>query len=417
MSIKSNKLGLIILNLIKQFELVFLNGFLVLITLAQTVIITKFLTQEEYGIYGFYLTLAHFIYVFGNWGFLSWGTQSIASDLPNRGKTYSSLILSRILTCFFAYIFLIAYIFFFLNAQNTFAVLGFFIYSIGLMLSPEILFIVDNRIRTMVLINLYVKTAYIVLLSFALIFFDLSPHMIFLFFSILNFITGLVLLSTLSFRFEFKKIIKKININPIKLSFQNFIVNILAFIFASAPLILAGSYIDKKYFSVLYASFTIIKMLQTVYNPMIQRIIPRLNKLSVPKNEVFRAIKNDILSAVLFACTCCVIIWLTSPLIVSIIFSSDYEGLEEAIIFFSLALIPGLLSTIFISQVVIYIDIIKKAYISLGVACLLVFSILFYNIENLSVRIVLESLILGEWFLLLLIIYVIHKEIYYKNYD
>ena len=285
------------------------------------------------------------------------------------------------------------------------------------MLSPEILFIVDNRIRTMVLINLYVKTAYIVLLSFALIFFDLSPHMIFLFFSILNFITGLVLLSTLSFRFEFKKIIKKININPIKLSFQNFIVNILAFIFASAPLILAGSYIDKKYFSVLYASFTIKKMLQTVYNPMIQRIIPRLNKLSVPKNEVFRAIKNDILSAVLYACTCCVIIWLTSPLIVSIIFSSDYEGLEEAIIFFSLALIPGLLSTIFISHVVIYIDIIKKAYISLGVACLLVFSILFYNIENLSVRIVLESLILGEWFLLLLIIYVIHKEIYYKNYD
>ena len=86
MSIKSNKLGLIILNLIKQFELVFLNGFLVLITLAQTVIITKFLTQEEYGIYGFYLTLAHFIYVFGNWGFLSWGTQSIASDLPNSEK-------------------------------------------------------------------------------------------------------------------------------------------------------------------------------------------------------------------------------------------------------------------------------------------------------------------------------------------
>jgi O-antigen/teichoic acid export membrane protein len=150
---------------------------------------------------------------------------------------------------------------------------------------------------------------------------------------------------------------------------------------------------------------------------MIQRIIPRLNKLSVPKNEVFRAIKNDILSAVLFACTCCVIIWLTSPLIVSIIFSSDYEGLEDAIIFFSLALIPGLLSTIFISQVVIYIDVIKKAYISLGVACLLVFSILFYNIENLSVRIVLESLILGEWFLLLLIIYVIHKEIYSQNYD
>ena len=417
MNIKFNKLGLITFNYIKRFELVFLNGFLVLVTLAQTVIITKFLTQEEYGIYGFYLTLAHFIYVFGNWGFLSWGTQSIASDLTSRETTYSSLMLSRILTCFFAYIFLVAYIFFVLNAQNTFAVIGFFIYSMGLMLSPEILFIVDNRIRSMVLINLYVKTVYIVLLSFALIFFDLSPHIVFLLFSILIFITALILLNALSFRFEFKQIIKKININPIKSSFQNFIVNMFAFAFASAPLILAGSYIDKKHFSVLYASFAIIKMLQTVYNPMIQRIIPRLNKLSVPKNEVFSAIKNDIFNAIIFACTCCVIIRLTSSVIVSIIFSSDYEGLEEAIIFFSLALIPGLLSTIFISQVVIYIDIIKKAYSSIGVACLLVFSILIYNIENLNVRIVLETLILGEWFLLFLIVYVIYKEIHPKNYE
>ena len=411
MLISLNKLTILFFHFVKRFELVILNALVTLISLGQTVIVTKFLTQEEYGTYGFYLTLSHYIYVIGNWGFLTWGTQSIAADLGDKERIYSTLMRARILTCGVAFVSLLAYIVWVLNSENTFALIGFFIYSMSLILSPEILFIVENRIRTMVLVNLGIKTVYVIVLFCCLLFFDLSPHVVFLLFSILTFSTSLALLKALSFRVEFTNLIRGLSVTPIKLSFPNFLITVLSFVFASAPLILAGSYMDKKYFSVLYASFAIIKMLQAAYNPMIQRIIPRLNEFMVPKDQVFNAVKSDIISAIIFSITCCVMLWLTAPIIVKIVFSSGYKGLEGSIVLFSLALIPGLLSTILISQVAIYLGIVKQAYTALGLVSLVIFSILFFNIENLDPHLVLETMIFGEWVLLLLMVFFTYKKI------
>lgn len=409
-----NKLNIFCFNFIKRFELVILNGFLTIVSLGQTIIITKFLSQEEYGSYGFYLTLSHFIYVLGNWGFVTWGTQSIASDPSNKNRIYSSLMASRFLTCATAFMILSAYIFWILNISNTSLFIGFFIYSISLMLSPEILFIVDNRIKNMVIINLAVKAVYIVLLFFVLLIFDLSPDIIFLLYAILMISSSLVLLYFTDLKIKLKNLINKVGVDPIKSSYPNFLITILAFVFASAPLILAGSYMEKKYFSVLYASFTIIKMLQTLYNPMIQRIIPRLNKSAVPSANVFVAIKNDILSALIFSMSCCIIIWFAAPLIVNLIFSSDYLGLEDAIVLFSIALTPGILSTILITQVAIYLDIVKQAYNAVGFACIIIFLILLININNLDAFFVIKTMVFCEWLLLIIMILLVRIRIYAK---
>ena len=402
------------LNLIDRFELVILNSFLTIVSLGQTIIITKFLSQEDYGIYGFYLTLSHFIYVFGNWGYVTWGTHAIASDVPNKTKIYLSIMSSRILTCSSAFLVLIAYIFLVLNIGNITVFIAFFIYSTSLMLSPEILFIADNRIKNMVIINLCVKGIYIIFLLGFLLSFDLSPNVIFLLFSILMISSSLMLLYFTSLKISIKNLISKITIKPISESYPNFLITIFSFIFASAPLILAGSYMEKEYFSVLYASFTIIKMLQTVYHPMIQRIIPRLNRLSVQRSKVFYAIKNDLVSALIFSITCCIIIWFTAPVIVNVIFSSKYLGLRDALVLFSIALIPGLLSTILVTQVAIYLDIIRQAYTAIGLSCVIIFLILFINISNLDAYIVIKSMILGEWILFLTMIILVYIRAFSK---
>lgn len=404
------------LNLINRFELVILNSFLTIVSLGQTIIITKFLSQEDYGIYGFYLTLSHFIYVFGNWGYVTWGTHAIASDVSNKTKIYLSIMSSRVLTCSSAFLALIAYIFLVLNIGNTTVFIAFFIYSTSLMLSPEILFIADNRIKNMVIINLCVKGIYIIFLLGFLLTFDLSPHVIFLLFSILMISSSLMLLYFTSLKISIKNLISKITIKPIRKSYPNFLITIFSFIFASAPLILAGSYMEKEYFSVLYASFTIIKMLQTVYHPMIQRIIPRLNRLSVQRNKIFYAIKNDLVSALIFSITCCIIIWLTAPVIVNVIFSSKYFGLRDALVLFSIALIPGLLSTILVTQVAIYLEIIRQAYTAIGLSCVIIFLILFINISNLDAYIVIKSMILGEWILFLIMILLVYIRAFSKSY-
>jgi hypothetical protein len=112
--------------------------------------------------------------------------------------------------------------------------------------------------------------------------------------------------------------------------------------------------------------------------------------------------------------SCCIIIWFAAPLIVNLIFSSDYLGLEDAIVLFSIALTPGILSTILITQVAIYLDIVKQAYNAVGFACIIIFLILLININNLDAFFVIKTMVFCEWLLLIIMILLVRIRIYAK---
>jgi len=398
-------------RLIEEYDLVIFNGFNVFLSLLQTVIITKFLSQEDFGTYGFYMSLSQYLYVVSSWGFLTWGVNKISGDLTKRDMYFSAIVRARILSGGTAYLALLGFL---LLTQNTLslAVYGaFLIYCVSIVFSPEILYIAEKKIKSLVLINVLVKSAYLVIVFLCFILFSMSPQKMFFLFSLLMLITLLVLFQGMSFRFDKTTFSEVSGLWPLISGIPNFTLVLVSFIFASGPVIFSGFFLTAKYFAVVFASVSMIKMIQAAYTPMIQKILPQLNTSEVPAVELFGAIKKDIKLSLIFSTLCVALLWVFSPFIVRLVFSSDYVGLESAIRLFSLSLIPGLLSTILITQVSLYLDILKNAYWAIGAISAVLFSVLIYCYDQLSWVLALSLMLGGEYVLLAVISLMIFREI------
>tara|TARA_B100001057_G_C22712065_1_gene896200 strand:- start:504 stop:1199 length:696 start_codon:yes stop_codon:yes gene_type:complete len=224
-------------------------------------------------------------------------------------------------------------------------------------------------------------------------------------------ITLLVLFQGMSFRFDKTTFSEVSGLWPLISGIPNFTLVLVSFIFASGPVIFSGFFLTAKYFAVVFASVSMIKMIQAAYTPMIQKILPQLNTSEVPAVELFGAIKKDIKLSLIFSTLCVALLWVFSPFIVRLVFSSDYVGLESAIRLFSLSLIPGLLSTILITQVSLYLDILKNAYWAIGAISAVLFSVLIYCYDQLSWVLALSLMLGGEYVLLAVISLMIFREI------
>jgi len=398
-------------RLIEEYDLVIFNGLNVFLSLLQTVVITKFLSQEDFGTYGFYMSLSQYLYIVSSWGFLTWGVNKISGDLTKRDMYFSAIVRARILSGGTAYLALLGFL---LLTQNTLSVtvyVAFLIYCVSIVLSPEILYIAEKKIKSLVLINVLVKSAYLVIVFLCFILFSMSPQKMFFLFSLLMLITLLVLFQGLSFRFNKTTFSEVSGLWPLISGIPNFTLVLVSFIFASGPVIFSGFFLTAKYFAVVFASVSMIKMIQAAYNPMIQKILPQLNTSEVPVVELFGAIKKDIKLSLIFSTLCVALLWVFSPFIVRLVFSSDYVGLESAIRLFSLSLIPGLLSTILITQVSLYLDILKNAYWAIGAISAALFSVLIYCYDQLSWVLALSLMLGGEYVLLAVISLMIFREI------
>ena len=96
--------------MIKEYDLVVFNGLNVFLSLLQTVVITQFLSQEDYGTYGFYMSLSQYVYVVSSWGLLSWGVNKISGDLTKRDMYFSAIVRARILSGGTAYLALLGFL-------------------------------------------------------------------------------------------------------------------------------------------------------------------------------------------------------------------------------------------------------------------------------------------------------------------
>lgn len=399
-------------RLIEEYDLVIFNGLNVFLSLLQTVVITKFLSQEDYGTYGFYMSLGQYIYVVSSWGFLSWGVNKISGDLTKRDMYFSAIVRARILSGGAAYLALLGFLLLTQNALSIAVYGAFLIYCISIAFSPEILYIAEKKIKSLVLINILVKSAYLVIVFLCLIFFVMSPQKMFLLFSLLMLVTMLVLFQGVNFRFDKTTFSAVSGLWPLISGLPNFTLVLFSFIFASGPVIFSGFFLTAKYFAVVFASVSMIKMIQAAYTPMIQKILPQLNTIEVPAAELLGAIEKDIKLSLIFSTLCVTLLWVFSPFIVKLVFSSDYAGLESAIRLFSLSLIPGLLSTILITQVSVYLDILKNAYWAIGAISAALFSVLIYCYDQLSWVLALSLMLGGEYVLLAVMGLIIFREIY-----
>ena len=144
------------MRLIEEYDLVIFNGLNVFLSLLQTVVITKFLSQEDFGTYGFYMSLSQYLYIVSSWGFLTWGVNKISGDLTKRDMYFSAIVRARILSGGTAYLALLGFL---LLTQNTLSVtvyVAFLIYCVSIVFSPEILYIAEKKIKSFVLINVLV---------------------------------------------------------------------------------------------------------------------------------------------------------------------------------------------------------------------------------------------------------------------
>jgi len=398
-----------------ELDIIFYNILIIIISLIQTILITKFLSQKDYGVYGFYVSLSQYILVLTNWGFSSWGVNEISKNFAKKDEIISKIFYSRLISGGVAFFIIAMYFCFFMTSYNFLVFFGFFIYYLSLAVSPEILYISRNRIKEYILINLKAKFIYTISLILFIFSFNLNPSFLFFLFAIQN------LLITFFSSYINEKVVLHPSVFEIKNviitlrnSISNFFLIFVSFLFASGPVILSGLFMDKNKFSVVYASVAIIKIVQAAYTPMIQKILPKLNIANINENQK-DIIKYDLLLCIIYSLTTIFFILILAPIIVKVVFNEKYVGLVEAIRFYSFSILPGLLSTIILSQFSVFLNIIKKSYLIVLFSSLFIFLFLIYNLYDLTWNIVLRSMIFGEYFQFILLSLLVLRKIRKQN--
>jgi O-antigen/teichoic acid export membrane protein len=389
---------------IKNYNTVFYNIGILILSLLQTVLITKFFSQNEYGIYGFYISLSQIILIGTQWGFNSWGVNKLTQKEISE-NLFESITVAR----FTLGIIIIIPIFYYLLTINRFISLieiaAILIYFISVAFSTEIIYISENKIDKMVRLILATRFIYTIVLFILFITIRISASQLFLLFAFQNMlICFLLYIKQPTFKL---KILRKIKIrNQLKVipqSAYNFFNVFSSFLYASGPVIFSGHFLEKKQFSIVYASTAIIKMIQAAYQPMIQKILPKLNSSN--------GIKIDFKLALIFSLGANFVIYLLAPYVVKYLFNEHYEGLVRAIRIFSFSLVPGVLSTIILSQIAIYYNYVKRAFVLVFIASFGILTHLLHYGEKLNWETIIFTMLIFEIILFLLLSIMFFKKI------
>lgn len=355
----------------------------------QTILITKFFAQKVYGSYGFYVSLSQIILILTQWGFTSWGVNELTKlDKSNLTDLFNGIIISKFIIGGITFILLVTYIIVDTGQIDIALIFAFLFYYLSLVFSLEIMYISLSKIENMLKISLFSKIIYTIFFAYILLVYRVTPQWLFMLFAIQGILNSLFLYVNQSdFKIKFSLFRSKID-QTILNSSSNFILVFSSFLFASGPVIYSGHFLSKDAFAVVYASTAIIKLIQASYQPMIQKILPKLNR--------GLSIAMDVKLSLLFAFIASTVLFIAAPFIVKIIFNDNYIGIVPAIRLFSLSIIPGILSTIIISQWAIYANKIRLVYVFVVLIALINFIIFTIYSSSLNWQIIIWSMLLSE---------------------
>jgi O-antigen/teichoic acid export membrane protein len=376
------------MKFIKLYLPFFYNGLIICLSVLQTIMITNYCDQKTYGYYGYYISLSQFVLIATQWGFTSWGVNQL-TKLDNFGLSslLNKIIVAKSIIGSIAFISLIIYLIMDHDQMDVLVAVAFFLYYLSWVASLEILYISQSKVEKMVRITFLSKILYTIILGCVLLF-RVTPQCLFMLFAIQSIMNSLFLYIGQN-SFKIKYINFQIRVGEvIQNASSNFVLVFFSFLFASGPVIFSGHILGKENFAVVYASTAVIKMVQASYQPMIYKILPKLNKgLSMV---------DDIKSALLFSLISTSVIYFMAPLIVKYIFSDHYVGLLPAIRLYAFSITPGILSTIFVSQWAVFADKIKLFYFSIFIITIIMFVIL-NNYTSGAWQLTIETMLIGEW--------------------
>ncbi len=361
--------------------------------MVQTVLMTKFLVQKDYGYYGFYISLSQIVLILANWGFSSWAVNEISRKSKLFiGSILNNIILAKMAIGGISLMGLLTYIFIVSGQIDSVLTIAFLIYYLSIVFSLEVLYVSLDNINNMIKISLISKLIFTLIYGIVLFFFQLSVSWLFLLFSLQSFTSSFFLyLNQNDFRLDFS-VFRSTPTGVILKSGPNFLLVFSSFLFASGPVIMAGHFLSKESFALVYSSTAIVKMLQASYQPLINKILPKLN-LGV-------SIGLDVKMAFLFGLVSTVFLYFFAPFIVEFIFSKNYTGLVQAIRLFSFSLVPGILSTIVVSQWAVYANNLREMYVIVALISMFNFLVVILFSAQLTWQFILMIMLLSELVLL-----------------
>lgn len=395
---------LIYIRYVKNLETLLYSAVVTVLTVIQTLLMTKYLEQKDYGYYGYYVSLSQFVMILTNWGFTSWAVNEIG-EKSNLfiSNTLNKIIASKVLIGGCSLIALLSYIFVVSGRVDAVLIIAFLAYYLSIVFSMEVLYISISNINKMVRISMYTKFIFTLIFCVVLVFMNFSPQLLFMLFAMQSVANSLFLyLSQNDFKVEFNfKGIRRISL--VLDSSPNFMVIFSSFLFASGPVILSGHFLSKEAFAIVYASTAIVKMIQASYQPLINKILPKLN--------LGYSVKNDVRMAFLFAVLATISLFVLAPLIVELIFNNKFTGLVSAIRILSLSILPGLMSTIIISQWAVYSNKLHSMYGIVSLLTVMIFGLFFLLSRQLSWQVVIWTMLVSEVILLLILLVVRQQKV------
>ncbi len=386
----------IVLKILKNYETLVYSAFSIFLSVIQTIVITKYFVQKDYGSYGFYISLSQVVLILTNWGYTSWGVNEIGiKSKLNLTVILNKIIVSKFIIGGISLIAMLTYIILISGKLDFVIISAFLFYYLSIVFSLDILYISLNKVDNMVKISLVSKFLYTILFCFTLFFIKVPHTWLFMLFAVQSMANSLFLYwNQNDFKLKLNFICAKTE-GVILESGPNFFLVLCSFLFASGPVICAGHFLSKDSFAVVYASTAIVKLVQASYQPLINKILPKLN--------MGLAVEVDVKLALLFAIVATITLYLSAPLIVKIIFNNNYTGVLPAIRLFTLSIVPGIMSTIIIGQWAVYTNNLSSMYVIVAIVAAVNFIIYILFLKVLSWQFFIWSMLLSEIFLFCLV--------------
>ena len=391
-----------ILSAILSYESLFYSILIIVLSVIQTFIITKFLSPEAYGNYGFYIMLSQCALIVTQWGFTSWGVNELSKNEGLKKSILNNIISSKLILGTVCFALLVVYVLVFSGQSSLLLLAAFSVYVLSLAFSLETLYIASSKIEKLVRINLVSKLLYTPILIFLLNQYGITSQWLFMLFAIQSCLNAVLLYFSQS---EFELRLSLLNFdyahNIIK-SWPNFMLVFGSFLFASGPVLVSGHFLAKEDFAVIYASIAIVKLVQASYQPMIQKILPKLNE--------FTSIVMDIKLSLVFVLIATGILFVGAPYVVKIIYNDKYDDLLPAIRLYSLSIVPGVLTTILVSQWAVYVNKISHVYKFIFLIALVIIALFSICSSFLTWRIVVWTMLISEWILFAVVMAVLIRD-------
>lgn len=295
--------------------------------------ISRVIGADGLGLFNYITAFISYFILVVNYGFDLTATRKIASD-PNNAelvsKTYSTVTISRILLLTATIIAFILLSFYFPNIENNFLLSGIlFINAISALLTPQYIFQGLQKLSFFSSINV-VKGVVTTICIF--LFVTEAKHLII--YTSIGVFTNFLLSIFWVFYVVFKLKIKfffvplKTCLKEIKDSRLVFFSTVIFSFYTTANVIILGVFASPKIIAYYTAAVSLINIIQSVINvPVASSLYPYIGKAFANGKEKGLEKLKRIVSVVFYiSLSACIFIFIFSPLLVKIIYGSEFEN-------------------------------------------------------------------------------------------